>query len=69
MGPTDATDLLDQCQWVGLQQQKLISKASEAKLTDAVEKTELTTMAEGIRSDIEDGDFEDLMLESDVRGP
>ena len=25
-------------------------------------------MAEGTGSDIEDGDFEDLMLESDVRG-
>ena len=39
--PTDATDLLEQCQWVGLHQQKLTSTASEAKLTEAVNKTEV----------------------------
>ncbi|CAL8327357.1 unnamed protein product [Boreogadus saida] len=33
---TDATDLLEQCQWVGLHQQKLTSTASEAKITEAV---------------------------------
>ena len=41
VGPTDATDLLEQCQWVGLHQQKLTSTASEAKLTEAVDKTEV----------------------------
>ena len=41
VGPTDATDLLEQCQWVGLHQQKLTSTASEAKLTEAVDRTEV----------------------------
>ena len=41
VGPTDATDLLEQCQWVGLHQQKLTSTASEAKITEAVDKTEV----------------------------
>ena len=53
---------------MGLHQQKLTSTASEAKLTDAVVKTELTTMAEATGSYIEDVDFENLMFESDVRG-
>ena len=38
VGPTDATDLLEPCQWVGLHQQKLTSTASEAKLTEAVNR-------------------------------